>query len=136
MSASSSDAGSAAPWSTPIVSASASTPAAGAPDPLPPGQEAGERGALDGLDLLAERGQRATAQLSEDVGVTPLRLAAVGSELALDDLAVADQLGRARPGSPRRTTPKRRATWAVVNGPWVRAIPRDEVAQRRGRPAR
>ena len=69
-----------------------------AADPLPAGQEPNETRRLDRLDLLAQRRQRPAPQLAHDVRVAPLPLDAVGTELALDHLALADQLGEHGPG--------------------------------------
>ena len=57
-------------------------------DAVPRRQEAGERAAVDGLDLLAQRRERAAAQLAQHVVVAPLALDAVGPELAAHDAAV------------------------------------------------
>ena len=46
------------------------------------GQEAGERLALDRLDLAAQRGERPAPELAQHVVVAPLALDAVGPELA------------------------------------------------------
>ena len=67
------------------TSTSASSPRRPAPDAVPAGQEAGQGAGVDRLHLAAQRGQRAAAQLAQDVVVAPLALDAVGPELAPHD---------------------------------------------------
>ena len=63
-------------------------------DPLPTRQEAGQRGRVDGRDLLAQRGQRPPTELAQDLGVDPLALPATRAELALHDTPVRRQVGQ------------------------------------------
>ena len=86
-------------------------------DVLPGREEARELGLVDRLDLLAQRGDAGTADPAQDVGVTPLALAAAWEQLAADEVAAAlelaqrrchveaeppvDRRGRERPVGPR-----------------------------------
>ena len=87
-------------------------------DVLPGGQEAGELGRVDRLDLLAQRGDAGAAHPAQHVGVAPLALAAARKQLAADQLAGALELSQRRrqvePVAALRSAP-------VGNGPWVRA---------------
>ena len=56
--------------------------AAGHADAVPAREEAGQRGAVDRLDLAAQRGERPAAELAQHVVVAPLALHAAGAELA------------------------------------------------------
>jgi len=56
---------------------------------VPAGQEPRQCLLLDGLDLLAECGQRGAAQAAQHVGVAPLALGAARSQLAAHELLVA-----------------------------------------------
>ena len=78
-------------------------PRAARADALPRGQEAGERAAVDRLDLVAQRGQRSPPQLAQHVVVAPLALDAVGPELAAHDAAVG--LERLERGAAPAATP-------------------------------
>ena len=70
-------------------------PTAGlAVDALPGGQEAGERALVGGLDLLAQHGERRTAQAPQHLGMAPLAFAAAGPQLAADELAGALELAQ------------------------------------------
>ena len=57
-------------------------------DPLPGGKEAAEGALVDGLDLLAERGEAGAAQAPQDVGIAPFAFGAPGAELATDEPAL------------------------------------------------
>ena len=94
-----------APWSCATTSTSASVPRRGWPMPCQRGQEAGQRGGVDRLDLLAQRGERPAPELAEDVGVAPLALDAVGPELAAHDPAVALEHLEGGRGPVRRARP-------------------------------
>ena len=72
----------------------------GAADPLPGGQELGEGRRIDRLDLAAKGGERAAAQLSEDLDVAPLAPDTVGTELAANDPTVELERGQC-PGYSR-----------------------------------
>ena len=76
---------------------------------------------LDRLDLAAQRGQRAPAQLAQHVDVAPLAPHAVGTELAAHDAAVGleggERAGDPRLGDAEAVGRRSRST----NGPWVRA---------------
>ena len=63
-------------------------------DVLPGGEKAGQRALIDRLDLLAQRSQRRPAQAAQDLGVTPLALAAARAQLAADEVAGAFELGQ------------------------------------------
>ena len=54
-------------------------------DAVPARQEAGERGGIDRLDLVAEPRERPTSEQSQDVRVAPLALGAARSELAAQE---------------------------------------------------
>ena len=72
----------ATPWSWRTTSNSRSRPRRLAAHALPRRQEAGEGAGVDGLDLLAQGGQRPLAQLAQHLGVAPLPPGAAGPELA------------------------------------------------------
>src|SRR4029077_11094767 len=85
-------------------------------DALPRGQEPAEGRRLDGLDLLAQRGEGPLTELTQDLGVAPLALGAVGPELAaqqqpalgpageqvLDEVDGQAEAGGGLPGGERR----------------------------------
>jgi len=54
-----------------------------AADVLPLGEETGELAGLDGLDLLTQGGERATADAPEDPRVAPFEPRSARQELAL-----------------------------------------------------
>ena len=60
---------------------------------VPRRQEPGQRLRLDRLDLAAQRGQRAPAQLAQHLDVAPLAAHALGAELAAHDPLVGLQRG-------------------------------------------
>ncbi len=62
-------------------------------DVVPGREEAGERLLLDRLDLPAQRGERATAELAQHVDVAVLARHALGTELADDETLVALERG-------------------------------------------
>ncbi len=68
-------------------------------------EEAGERLLLDRLDLLAQRGQRATAELAQHIDVAELPRHALGSELADDETLLAFERGE-RTGDPLGRRPE------------------------------
>ena len=96
--------------------------AAGRPaDAVPAGQEAGQCGGFDRLDLAAQAGQRAPPQHPQDLRVAPLPLGAAGTELAAHDRAGREQESpaparRRRPAGPIGSPARR-----LRNGPWRRA---------------
>ena len=59
--------------------------------PLPVGQEPGERGRVDRLDLVAKSSERPTTKRPQDVGIAPFPLDAVGPELATEQRSGRDQ---------------------------------------------
>ena len=73
-----------------------------AADALPRGEEPHERGGVDRLDLVAQRGERAAPQRAEHARVAPLALAAAGPELAVHDPARRPRAGRAPRARARR----------------------------------
>ena len=66
-------------------------------DALPGGEEPDERRRVDGLDLVAQRGERAPAQRAQHAGVAPLALDAAGPELAVHDAARGSRRANASP---------------------------------------
>ncbi len=65
-------------------------------DVLPAGQEAGELGAVGGLDLAAQAGEAGAADAAQGVGVAPLALGPARQQLAADEGALALQLAQRR----------------------------------------
>ena len=90
-------------------------------DAVPRREEAGQRLLLDRLDLAAQRGQRAAAQLAQHVDVAPLAADAVGAELAAHDAPVGLERRRARRRHAARGRRAGATTSRSTNGPWVRA---------------
>ena len=76
--------------------------------PVPLDEEAGERGTVDGLHLASQAGERAAAELAEDVGVAPFALRAARSELAPQERARRDESGQGVLHHARRQPPAER----------------------------
>ena len=93
---------------------------AGPTDPVPAGQEPGQGGGVDRLDLAAQRGQRPATQLAQHLVVAPLPLHALGPELAPHHAALALELLEGGPHRRRGDAVAPAGCW-VRNGPWVRA---------------
>ena len=84
-------------------------------DPLPGGEEPGERDRVDGLDLAPQLRERPAPEQAEDLGIAVLALGATGPELAGEQRARVDQpvervLDDARRQAPaaRRLRPEER----------------------------
>ena len=93
---------------------------AGCGHALPRGEEARVGGCVDGLDLVAQRGERAAAQDAQHVRVAPLPLDTARPELAEHDPALALEPGE-RAGRVRRGCRSAPVSSSIVNGTCVRA---------------
>ncbi len=126
------DAGIAAPWSCSIASTSAVGPCRGVVAACHSGRNLPSAAASTGSTSRAERGERPSADRTQDVGVAPLAFEPAGAELAADhaalrlercdgagDAILADAEPRRDVGGPERPVGPR--------------VPGDEPLERRGR---
>ncbi len=118
-----------APARTPSASTTASTPLPLRGDALPRRQEAGQRLGFDGLDLAAQRGQRAPTQLAQHVALAPLPAHALRTELAAHDAALGLQ-GHQHAGNPRLGHAEAVADLPLDERAVGAGVPGDEILQR------
>ncbi len=106
-------------------------------DPLPGGEEPGERDRVDGLDLAPQLRERPAPEQAEDLGIAVLALGATGPELAGEQRARVDQpvervLDDARREAPaaRRLRPEERPVRAGPAGEQPVERPDDRPEER------
>ena len=108
-----------APASTDRASTRPSIPRRGRPTPCHAGRKRPNAAATDRLDLGAQHGQRAPAELPQHLRIAPLPLGTARPELAADQAAVGHH--RVHHRAERAVSkPNRSATSRSRNGPCVR----------------